>query len=146
MVTKSRNPEHRVSRTSRHCCIRRNEFNWVKFFSKKFRIQTNVNGMLLIRSREPLFSAHYRAPLAATCHIGAPPNVLRADLIAAACRRLTRKPLSVSKQHSSPDRNINPIRYLFQATLATRPWKSIQVGCSIPFPTSTSYRVIILSD
>jgi len=66
----------------------------------------DVNGILLTRStRESLFFTNYRAPLAATYHFGAPPNVLRTDLVATACRRLTRNPLSVSKQHSSPDGN-----------------------------------------
>jgi len=65
-----------------------------------------VNLILLTRCRESLFFENYRAPLAAMCHFGALPNVLRTDLIAGACRRLTRNLLSVSKQHSSPDGNI----------------------------------------
>jgi len=76
------------------------------FFLKKakFCIQINVNGILLRRPRDSFF-ANYRAPLVATCPFVEPPNVLRADVIAAASRRLTCKPLSVSKQHSYPDRN-----------------------------------------
>jgi hypothetical protein len=70
----------------------------------KFCIQINVNGILLRRPRDSFF-ANYRAPLVATCPFVEPPNVLRADVIAAASRRLTCKPLSVSKQHSYPDRN-----------------------------------------